>query len=312
MSTSEGEIHGIGFDEDNTLNNNTRIFEIFGTQNWSNAIQVADKYTTSDLGTFRDVPDQRGTSSTPGTASMFLVLVNDKDSGAVARIRARSGTCASSRTFHRLRRLHRLAARCLHVTDFETGANGWTHDAEQQHVLDRRLGSRQPGWRRQRRCDDAARERPYRRTGVNAFFTEPNRGGAGTNDVDNGVCCRDVTHHRCEHRCQRPGDALVLPRSTGRGGRRVQVTSSAIDVSNERRRDATRPTSCRSETSRRTPRGPRVTTTIANPGQLKIRVRASDGAGPGDLVEARHRRRPRVPGAVRRITAFKGGGCLRL
>ena len=77
-STSQGEIHGIGFDEDQTLTNNTRIFQFWGTQNWGGAFQFSPRYSGS--GNFESFSIPVGQSYTGG--SMRLVFVNDKDSGA--------------------------------------------------------------------------------------------------------------------------------------------------------------------------------------------------------------------------------------
>jgi len=50
LSTAEGEIHGIGFDEDDNITNNQRVFQIFGSHNWSDAIQVSPQYSSTDTG----------------------------------------------------------------------------------------------------------------------------------------------------------------------------------------------------------------------------------------------------------------------
>jgi hypothetical protein len=79
LSTSEGEIHGLGFDEDNTLSNDARVFRIFGTQNWSGDIDWSQEYASGDVGTFRTfvIPVGRHYIG----EGFHLVLVNDKDSG---------------------------------------------------------------------------------------------------------------------------------------------------------------------------------------------------------------------------------------
>ncbi|WP_160114797.1 discoidin domain-containing protein [Aquimarina sp. AU474] len=74
-STSEGEIHGIGFDEDNSLSSN-RIFKVHGTQNWG--IRSFDNYDTP--GSYKTYIIPIGSSYT-GSA-MNLILVNDNDSGS--------------------------------------------------------------------------------------------------------------------------------------------------------------------------------------------------------------------------------------
>lgn len=76
-STTEGEIQGIGFDEDDDLTNDKRIFQLFGSQIWSNAIQVSPKYTNSDLGTWVHYSIPVGQYYTGN--NMYLVLVNDHD-----------------------------------------------------------------------------------------------------------------------------------------------------------------------------------------------------------------------------------------
>ncbi|MDA8019548.1 MAG: hypothetical protein MPN21_19055 [Thermoanaerobaculia bacterium] len=72
-STAQGEVHGIGFDEDNTLSSN-RIFKVHGSQNYG--ITDFDNYTSGTV-TY-DIPvGQYFTGS-----SMNLILVNDFDAGS--------------------------------------------------------------------------------------------------------------------------------------------------------------------------------------------------------------------------------------
>lgn len=79
QSTAQGEIHGIGLDQDDTLTNGLRIFQLFGTQTWGGAHQQFNgSYTT--LGSFVTYRIPVGTFYT-GTG-FRLVLVNDKDAGA--------------------------------------------------------------------------------------------------------------------------------------------------------------------------------------------------------------------------------------
>ena len=77
-STIEGEISGIGFDEDNNLTNEERIFQLFGTQNWNQGIQSEQQYSASDLGTWVHFTIPVGQYYTG--SSMHLVLANDHDS----------------------------------------------------------------------------------------------------------------------------------------------------------------------------------------------------------------------------------------
>lgn len=77
LSSAEGEIHGIGFDEDGDLFNSPRVFQLFGSQTWNNAIQVTPKYTTTDIGNWVHFTIAAGEFYT-GTG-MRMVFVNDDD-----------------------------------------------------------------------------------------------------------------------------------------------------------------------------------------------------------------------------------------
>ncbi|GAB4188660.1 MAG: hypothetical protein Tsb002_15130 [Wenzhouxiangellaceae bacterium] len=82
-SNQQGEIHGIGFDEDNNISQN-RTFRVYGTQNWG--IAFSPQYNGS--GNFQSYSIPVGQSYTGG--SMRLIFVNDKDSNpqnAVSRFR---------------------------------------------------------------------------------------------------------------------------------------------------------------------------------------------------------------------------------
>ena len=78
-STSQGEIHGIGFDADQTLNNDPRLFQFWGTQNWTGtgAIDYSPKYDGS--GAFQSYAIPVGNYYSG--SGFRLVFVNDKDSG---------------------------------------------------------------------------------------------------------------------------------------------------------------------------------------------------------------------------------------
>ena len=274
MSTSRGEIHGIGFDEDDLLTNDTRIFEIFGTQNRGGAFQIANKYTTAELGTFRTFRIEVGQFYTGN--NMFLVVVNDKDAGSPT----------NTSTFRNVRIFEETPPGCttiLHSTNFETGADGWLHSAAASTCSTGVWGVGDPdgvvngGVTTQLENDHTV-------AGVNAFFTEPNGGGAGTNDVDGGVCTAvsptiDASPHTSVqvsfwyYHGQRDagddptGDFFRIDLSNDAG---VTYPTNLVSIGDV--------TSNASWTQ--------VTTTVANPGQMRIRVQASDGSGPGDLVEA--------------------------
>lgn len=71
-SNQEGEIHGIGFDEDNTASTN-RIFQLSGSQNWG----IQDFDYSGGTQTYSIAVGQYYTGT-----GMKLILVNDQDSGS--------------------------------------------------------------------------------------------------------------------------------------------------------------------------------------------------------------------------------------
>ena len=77
LCTSEGEVHAIGFDEDNDHRNGNQAFQIFGIQTWSKGIQWSDPYTEADLGTWVHFSIPVGQYYTG--SNMHLVFVHDDD-----------------------------------------------------------------------------------------------------------------------------------------------------------------------------------------------------------------------------------------
>ena len=91
-STSQGEIHGVGFEDDNTLTS-TRYFKVHGTQNYG--ITNFDNYTSGTITYVIPVGD-----SYTGTMDR-LVFINDNDGGSgnnstFTNVRIYEGTCSSS------------------------------------------------------------------------------------------------------------------------------------------------------------------------------------------------------------------------
>lgn len=170
----------------------------------------------------------------------------------------------------------------LHQTDFESGANGWIHSSSASTCTtgDWVVGDPNEvvngGVTTQLGDDNTP-------NGVNAFFTQPNT-SAGSDDVDGGVCTAlsptinasafasvDVTvnyYHGQRDAGDDPGDDFFRIELSNDGGNTFTTNLASIgDV-----------TSNAAWTQ--------VTTTVSNPDQIQLRVQASDGAGPGDLVEA--------------------------
>ena len=274
MSTVQGEIHGIGFDEDDSFNNNKRIFEIFGTQKWGKGFQNAVKYTTSDLGNFVSFRINVGQFYTGD--SMFLAVVNDKDKGALD----------NTGSFRNVRVFEDKPAPCgaiLHATDFEAGANGWLHSVADSTCVRGDWVVGDPDLVAKRGVTTQP-EDDHTPAGVNAFFTQPNTGGAGRHDVDRGVCTAlspviDATteasvqitlwyyHGQRDQGDGGSGDFFSVDLSTDGG---ATFTTNLVTIGDVTSNAIWKP----------------VTATVANPGLLRLRVQASDGAGSGDLIEA--------------------------
>ena len=75
-STAEAEIHGIGFDENNSHNDDLRVFQLFGIQSWVGNFQEFATYSGSGRQHF-EIPVGRFYTGN----AMNLVFVNDDDAG---------------------------------------------------------------------------------------------------------------------------------------------------------------------------------------------------------------------------------------
>ena len=81
QSTAQGEIHAIGFDEDQTLNNDPRHFQFWGTQNWTGTANIGFTPRYAAAGDFQrfSIPVGKEYSG----SDMHLVFINDKDAGSL-------------------------------------------------------------------------------------------------------------------------------------------------------------------------------------------------------------------------------------
>jgi len=78
-SDSQGEVHGIGFDEDGNIGNGQRIFRLYGTQNWTGDINWTPAYPgNGEFVTYTIPVGEYYTGS-----GFWLVVVNDKDAGTL-------------------------------------------------------------------------------------------------------------------------------------------------------------------------------------------------------------------------------------
>ncbi len=266
-STSQGEIHGIGFDEDDTLTNDLRIFRIYGTQNWSGDINWTPAYSGS--GAFESFTIPVGQYYTG--SGFHLVVVNDKD----------SGTLNNNSWFRNVRIFEDMPppGSCTVETSFESGgASGWTNSAASTcstgfFVVGTPTEVINSGVTTQLGGDHT--------TGSgNAFFSATNS-SAGVNDVDAGNCIvesptysvtedSDVSiwyYHGQRDAGDDPSGDFFLLEISNDGGSTWSSLASFGDV---------RVNAAWTEATATVPAGSNV----------KFRVQVSDGAGPGDLVEA--------------------------
>ncbi len=169
----------------------------------------------------------------------------------------------------------------IYSNDFESGAGGWAFSAADSTCTtgDWTVGTPDEvvasGTRTQVGEDHSA-------VGTNAFFTAPNTGGVGTNDVDRGVCTAyssviDASAHGSVelslwyYHGQRDAgddaqDFFSIDLSNDGGATFTTNVVSLGDINSSAEWTEAR-------------------LVVSNPGRMVIRVQASDGTGAGDLVE---------------------------
>jgi len=261
LSGSEGEIHAIGFDNNDTLNDAPRHFQIWGTQNWTGTGKAAvwsPQYSGSGWQSFTiNAGDYY-------TGTMYLVFTNDNDSGSGNESRFRCVRVTGGGP----------PPECDVEESFESGMGGWTTSGTCT------TGTFTTGTPDYVENGGVVTQVGGAQSGSNALYTQPNTGGAGTDDVDGGECvatspiynvtaASDVSiwyfHGQRDAGDDPSGDWFYLEVSVNGGGWQT-LASYGDQTVNASWTEAT---------------------TTASAGQtLRFRVRASDGAGPGDLVEA--------------------------
>ena len=260
-SATQGEIHGIGFDEDDTLTNNVRIFQLHGTQNWGSANHDFDNYAGGGAFTTYTIPVGQYY-----TGTMYLVLVNDNDAGS-----------GNDSRFKNVRIYEDVptGGTCAVDEDFQSGATGWTNSGScstGSFVVGTPTSVVNGGVTTQLAGDHT--------TGSgNAFFSAVNT-SAGSNDVDGGTCivesptytvndASDVSlwyFHGQRDAGDDSGDFFRLEISTN-GGTSYTTLASFGDVTvNAAWTEAT--------------------TTVAAGTSVKFRLQVADGTSGGDLIEA--------------------------
>ena len=155
----------------------------------------------------------------------------------------------------------------LHGADFTSGAGGWTNGADTCTTGAFVVGS-----------PDATAWQVGGGNPGNAFYTAPNPGGIGSNDVDGGTCealspvvsgSGDVTVSLDYFHGQRDAGDDAADGFTIEVLNNGSVAATLVNIG-----DVTN-----------TAAWTNVQATIPNAGNVQIRVRATDAAGPGDIVE---------------------------
>jgi hypothetical protein len=259
-STSQGEIHAIGFDADDTLNDEPAHFMFWGTQNWTGISKIDWTPKYSGGGAYQSYSIPVGQYY---TGTRYLVFTNDNDASS------------NNNGYYKCVRVYETAAPDCDVEEgFESGAGGWINSgsstcttgtfvaATPTYVADGGVVTQVGG----------------AHAGSNAWFTATNS-SAGVNDVDGGVCITEspvynVTassdisvyyfHGQRDAGDDPSGDYFYLEVSIN-GGAWTSLASNGDSTSNAA--------------------WTQVTATASAGDTVQFRVRVSDGAGPGDLVE---------------------------
>ena len=158
---------------------------------------------------------------------------------------------------------------CTHAADFSSGTGGWSNGSSSCTTGSFVVGS-----------PDATAWQVGGGNPGNAYYTQPNPGGIGTDDVDGGTCeaLSPVVDCAGNSAADISLDYFHGQRDAGddaADGFTIEVLNDGVvvdtlvnigDVTNN-------------------PAWTTVSTTVASPGDIQIRVRATDAAGPGDIVE---------------------------
>jgi hypothetical protein len=167
-SGSQGEIHAAGFDGDNTINDNARHFQLWGTQDWTGTgkIDWTPKYSGGGAYQAYSIPVGQYY-----TGTMNLVLTNDNDAGS-----------GNEGYFQCVRIYETTPPACDVDEGFESGAGGWTNSPDSTCSTGTFVAATPTEV-----VNTVVTQPDGAHAGSNAWFTAVNS-AAGTDDVDGGVC----------------------------------------------------------------------------------------------------------------------------
>lgn len=260
----QGEIHGIGFDEDDTISQD-RIFRVWGVQNWGMAFNP--QYDGS--GAFQSFRIPIGQSYTGN--SMRLVFVNDHDA-------APQNAASRYRCVRVFEEDAGPGGSCSFEQNFDNNASGWTNASNASCST----GSFVRGTPTVTSNGGITIQAGGDNTSGNggAMFTAVNS-SAGVDDVDGGECILEsptitvneasilnmAYFHGQRDAGDDAGDFFALEVSTN-GGSSYQPIVNIGDV----------------QSVGAWSNAP--ATNIAAGSQVRIRLRVADGSAGGDLIEA--------------------------
>ncbi len=258
-STDQSEIQGVGFDADDTLNDEAAHFQIWGTQNWTgtgNVGRTSPQYSGSGTQSF-SIPVGQSF-----TGSRRLVFINDND----------SGTGNSNFSCVRVFESGGGGGSCTVDDDFEGGAAAWTNDGASTCTTGAyTVGNpTNPG---------GGVQIVGSNSGTNSIFTAANT-SAGNADVDGGNCILGSPtwavsnastlsvaywHGQRDNGDDASGDFFLLEYSTNGGSSWSTMASNGDSAS--------------------TASWGTATAQIPGGSNVRLRVQCSDGSSAGDLIE---------------------------
>ena len=158
---------------------------------------------------------------------------------------------------------------CSHSTDFESGANGWTGNTGDCSTGDFIVGT-----------PDATTWQVGGGNPGQAFFTANNGGGLGTDDVDGGTC--EALSPTVDCNGQATADVSLDYFHGQRDANDDAADGFTIEVLNN---GVVVDTIVNIGDVTNNPAWTNVSTTVVSPGNIQVRVRASDAPNGGDIVE---------------------------
>ena len=262
-SGSQGEIHAAGFDEDDSINNDPRYFNFWGTQNWTGTGNISHQPRYSGNGDWQLMTLPIGANY---TGAKFLAFVNDND--------ASSGNEGIFRCVRVIDDDPPPPMACTVQNDFESSAAGWNNDPASTCST----GAYVRGNPTQQTNSGVVTQVGGSNSGTNSLFTATNS-SVGVNDVDSGNCILSSPTWQVSEASTLSLWYFHGQRDTGDDAGDAFAVEYSID-------DGTSwSTLAGNGDARSNAAWTEATATIPSGSTTRVRVQCSDAAGPGDLVE---------------------------